>query len=537
MRGEAADQRSDFTGLMTTMMMMNNQDSHPLPAAAPNMMQQPSESIRQQLMLMKQQQQKNHPSESSTSKQVDPLSGDAKQGTTDLAKLSHNGMESSSSSLLPFMNTAPHPQPNMGGAGWPQSNNLLAMNGLQESSNHNTMGSMIPSQFPMNNNHNNMNQSMSAGVSPMEQAMIQHLQMQQQQLSSNNHPEGSMMMFQQGNTMNVSNHNNNNEPIQSNELEALRVQQRILLNSTQGSDGPMKNHSTGAKGFSNSTDNANTNKDTDPSKPAKKRLPRKKRSHTFPQKLHQVITDHASDDVFTWLPDGKSFLIVNDELFCQRILSQLFKACKYSSFVRKLHRWGFVRLTSGQGTDSFQHPLFQRGKPELAAQIDSAPREPQATKAIVDSKKPSHASSKDDFQQQQQSQQSNNSDFAFAQQQFGGQQHPATIQQASQHMMTMMPAGAPGMGGPVPQSSNNMMMMTAPMPGMFLNQQQGTNTHFGFLTPSMGSQQQQQNDFASMSSMLDPRPFAEDPPATGMISNDPGDLPITDDVWDDSDEE
>ena len=533
MRGEAADQRSDFTGLMTTMMMMNNQDSshsEVSPAAAPNMMQQPSESIRQQLMLMKQQ-QKNHPSESSTSKQMDPLLGDAKQGTTDLSKLSPS---------LPFMNTPPHPQANISGAGWPQSNNFLAMNGPQANSNHNTMGSMIPSQFPMSNqNNNNMNQSMSAGVSPMEQAMIQHLQMQQQQLSSNNHaphPEGSMMMFQQGNTMNVSNHNNNNEPIQSNELEALRLQQRILLNSTQGSDGPMKNHNPGAKGFSNSADNT-TSKDTDSSKPAKKRIPRKKRSHTFPQKLHQVITDHASDDVFTWLPDGKSFLIVNDELFCQRILSQLFKACKYSSFVRKLHRWGFVRLTSGQGTDSFQHPLFQRGKPELAAQIDSAPREPQATKAIVDSKKPSHASSKDDFQQQQQSQQSNNSDFAFAQQQFGGQQHPATIQQASQHMMTMMPAGAPGMGGPVPQSSNNMMMMTAPMPGMFLNQQQGTNTHFGFLTPSMGSQQQQQNDFASMSSMLDPRPFAEDPPATGMISNDPGDLPITDDVWDDSDEE
>ena len=40
----------------------------------------------------------------------------------------------------------------------------------------------------------------------------------------------------------------------------------------------------------------------------------------------------------------------------------------YDSFLR----WGFVRLTSGTGTDCFHHPQFQRNKRDLAGKIVSA---------------------------------------------------------------------------------------------------------------------------------------------------------------------
>ncbi|KAL7572357.1 hypothetical protein ACA910_021569 [Epithemia clementina (nom. ined.)] len=82
---------------------------------------------------------------------------------------------------------------------------------------------------------------------------------------------------------------------------------------------------------------------------------------------------YASDDAFTWHPDGKSFVIVNDDIFVQKVLSKDFKASKYSSFVRKLHRWGFVRLTSGTGKDCFHHPQFQKDRYDLAGEITSAP--------------------------------------------------------------------------------------------------------------------------------------------------------------------
>merc|ERR1712037_282731 len=62
------------------------------------------------------------------------------------------------------------------------------------------------------------------------------------------------------------------------------------------------------------------------------------------------------------------------EEFVNTVLKALFKGCKYSSFVRKLHRWGFVRLTSGTGTDCFHHPLFRKGRSDLCALIQCTPR-------------------------------------------------------------------------------------------------------------------------------------------------------------------
>jgi hypothetical protein len=85
----------------------------------------------------------------------------------------------------------------------------------------------------------------------------------------------------------------------------------------------------------------------------------KKRAKTFPEKLMQGMVEQAGndDDAVAWLPDGKSFVVVSPDIFCTRVLANVFKESKYASFVRKLHRWGFVRLTSGTGTDCFSHPV------------------------------------------------------------------------------------------------------------------------------------------------------------------------------------
>ena len=76
---------------------------------------------------------------------------------------------------------------------------------------------------------------------------------------------------------------------------------------------------------------------------------KKKRAKTFPEKLMEALMEHSDEEAVAWLPDGKSFVIVNPDLFCEDVLSNVFKVSKYASFVRKLHRWGFVRLTSGTG--------------------------------------------------------------------------------------------------------------------------------------------------------------------------------------------
>ncbi|KAI2499764.1 DNA binding protein [Fragilaria crotonensis] len=97
---------------------------------------------------------------------------------------------------------------------------------------------------------------------------------------------------------------------------------------------------------------------------------------SFPVKLMTALIENPNDEAVAWLPDGKSFVIVNPDLFVETTLKKTFKECKYASFVRKLHRWGFVRLTSGTGTDCFHHPLFQRNRADLCARIVCTPRDP-----------------------------------------------------------------------------------------------------------------------------------------------------------------
>ncbi len=98
---------------------------------------------------------------------------------------------------------------------------------------------------------------------------------------------------------------------------------------------------------------------------------KKQKPRSFPVQLWDAMMakNPKKDEAFEWLPDGKSFVVVDPVLFCKEILDPRFKQSKYGSFVRKLHRWGFIRLTSGTGTDCFHHPLFQKLKPELVSQI------------------------------------------------------------------------------------------------------------------------------------------------------------------------
>lgn len=103
------------------------------------------------------------------------------------------------------------------------------------------------------------------------------------------------------------------------------------------------------------------------------RKEKKKRTKSFPEKLMQGMLEHANENAVAWLPDGKSFVIVSPDLFVVEVLNYVFKEAKYASFVRKLHRWGFVRLTSGTGTDCFHHPLFNRNRREWAAKITCVP--------------------------------------------------------------------------------------------------------------------------------------------------------------------
>mmetsp|Transcript_2748 Transcript_2748/g.3148 ORF Transcript_2748/g.3148 Transcript_2748/m.3148 type:complete len:222 (-) Transcript_2748:223-888(-) len=64
------------------------------------------------------------------------------------------------------------------------------------------------------------------------------------------------------------------------------------------------------------------------------------------------------EDVLTWEPSGLSFVIIDPKEFQKRVLPEIFKGAKLSSFHRKLLRWSFVKRSKKY---SYSHPNFKRG--------------------------------------------------------------------------------------------------------------------------------------------------------------------------------
>jgi len=89
-----------------------------------------------------------------------------------------------------------------------------------------------------------------------------------------------------------------------------------------------------------------------------------RRSVPFPLKLMQILEEDEFSEIIRWMPNGKTFLISCPKAFVSEVLTHKFKSVQYSSFTRKLTRWGFSR--SPDGTAEFYHPMFQRGRVDLA---------------------------------------------------------------------------------------------------------------------------------------------------------------------------
>ena len=83
----------------------------------------------------------------------------------------------------------------------------------------------------------------------------------------------------------------------------------------------------------------------------------------------KVLSKKEFNDIITWMPSGKSFNIIDSKRFTAEILPEYFKSAKYSSFTRKLHRWGFVRHYRGDEAGAFFHKDFQKDRPDLVEEM------------------------------------------------------------------------------------------------------------------------------------------------------------------------
>ncbi|CAJ1942240.1 unnamed protein product [Cylindrotheca closterium] len=91
------------------------------------------------------------------------------------------------------------------------------------------------------------------------------------------------------------------------------------------------------------------------------------RDSTFPMKLHRILADPRFRDCICWLPNGKSWRVLNQHLFADVALPEYFKHQKYASFMRQVNGWGFKRARQGPEINSYSHELFLRDDPELCS--------------------------------------------------------------------------------------------------------------------------------------------------------------------------
>lgn len=103
--------------------------------------------------------------------------------------------------------------------------------------------------------------------------------------------------------------------------------------------------------------------------------------HTFAESLMDMLLDKQYDGIVTFLPDDQQFGIIHARKFSEQIMPNVFGIRTFSSFVRKLNRWGFERVMEKKthDVDVFRHDLFIKGNWAACSKIKCVGRLAKST--------------------------------------------------------------------------------------------------------------------------------------------------------------
>jgi len=91
----------------------------------------------------------------------------------------------------------------------------------------------------------------------------------------------------------------------------------------------------------------------------------------FPTKLHSLLEENLFEDIISWQPHGRCFVVHKPDRFVKEVIPKYFKQSKLESFRRQLNAYGFTRLIGPGNLDEggYYHELFLRGRNDLSKLI------------------------------------------------------------------------------------------------------------------------------------------------------------------------
>ena len=120
----------------------------------------------------------------------------------------------------------------------------------------------------------------------------------------------------------------------------------------------------------NYTDYASVRASELPDNVPKRQGPRGGVKILFTTKLHTLLEENLDEDIISWQPHGRSFLVHRPTDFLNDVMPKYFLQSKLASFLRQLNLYGFTRMMSpGPDKGSYYHALFLRGKSELLPHV------------------------------------------------------------------------------------------------------------------------------------------------------------------------
>ena len=78
---------------------------------------------------------------------------------------------------------------------------------------------------------------------------------------------------------------------------------------------------------------------------------------SFPVKLHKILCNPEHSSIISWLPNGRSWRVLQPKIFAEKISPLFFRHARFPSFMRQVNGWGFHRISEGIDENSYCHKV------------------------------------------------------------------------------------------------------------------------------------------------------------------------------------